>query len=147
MLGQSISDPDGIEGPPGTYPGLGLLDVTTNMFPQKNLRLTKAKFGETGAVVEGYEIHVGDTDGPDRANAWLTVQGQPEGAASPDGRIRGTYLHGLFSADQFRADFLTTLGASTSGMDFAKEVDIILDRLAEHIERHLDLDGLLRLAN
>ncbi|MGB7319595.1 MAG: cobyric acid synthase [Planktotalea sp.] len=144
MLGKQISDPLGIEGAPGTVEGLGLLDVHTIMSPQKRLAQTRATYLPTGDTVEGYEIHIGQTDGPDCANAWLSIDGRSEGAARHGGQILGCYLHGLFSSDRFRASFLGAEVASTVNYDV--EVDATLDRLAAHLETHMDLDLLLDLA-
>jgi adenosylcobyric acid synthase len=145
MLGQEISDPDGIEGAPATVAGLGLLDVVTVMKPEKRLALTRATYTATGDRVTGYEIHLGETTGADCARAWLDVDGRPEGAASADGRIRGCYLHGLFSSDPFRAAYLAELGVA-SDLRFDDQVEATLDALAAHLEHHLDLDLLLTLA-
>ncbi len=146
MLGKRIEDPDGIEGPPGGVDGLGLLDVTTVMTPEKRLALTDATDIATGLPVQGYEIHLGRTTGPDTARPWLQIGPRPEGAQSQDGRIRGTYLHGLFAADAFRAAFLTALGHPAPATDHAASVDQTLDALAAHIAAHLDLDRVLSLA-
>ena len=145
MLGRTIADPDGIEGAPARVQGLGHLDISTVMTPQKRLALTRATYPATGDAVEGYEIHLGETSGPDCARAWLSVNDRPEGAASRDGRIRGCYLHGLFAADGFRAAFLSELGAA-SDLDYAADVEDTLDALARHLEAHMDLDRLLALA-
>ncbi len=145
MLGKKIADPDGIEGIPGSVSGLGHLDVKTVMVPQKRLALTEAHDLESGAPVSGYEIHLGKTDGPDCANAWLDVNGQKVGAMSLGGRVRGCYLHGIFSSDTFRKAYLERLGAQ-SNLQFDEGVDATLDALARHVETHLDLDLLLRLA-
>ncbi|MBS8271683.1 cobyric acid synthase CobQ, partial [Halomonas litopenaei] len=96
MLGKEIIDDDGIEGAPARVKGLGLLDVRTVMAPQKRLALSNASYLPSGDKVSGYEIHIGQTDGPDCARAWLSLDGRGEGAASPDGRVMGCYLHGLF---------------------------------------------------
>ncbi|MEL7257777.1 MAG: cobyric acid synthase [Pseudomonadota bacterium] len=145
MLGREIADPEGIEGVPGTVEGLGHLDVITVMHPEKRLALTKARYQATGDNVEGYEIHIGKTEGPDTTRAWLSVGHRPEGAASSDGRVRGCYLHGLFSSDAFRAAYLGELGG-TSDLQFDDQVESTLDALADHLEAHLDLDLLLNLA-
>ena len=145
MLGRTVSDPDGIEGRPGTYPGLGLLDVETEMRPAKRLALTEATHSASGTALTGYEIHLGHTAGPDCDRAWLEVDGRPEGAASPDGRVRGCYLHGLFAADGFRAAYLSDLGA-VSDLDYDAGLEAVLDRLAAHVATHMDLDLLLSLA-
>lgn len=148
MLGRRISDPEGIEGPPGTADGLGLLDVETVLTPDKTLTRTRARHDATGEPVEGYEIHIGRTDGPDRARPVLTLDdGRAEGAASADGRVAGCYLHGLFAADGFRRAYLRDLGGDgDAGLGYDASVDAVLDRLADHLERHLDADALLTAA-
>ena len=146
MLGRTISDPAGVEGAPTTVEGLGLLAVDTVLGPQKRLALTAATHRASGEALRGYEIHMGETTGPDCDNAWLEVAGQPHGAASADGRVLGCYLHGLFAADGFRAAFLRGLGARGSGLSFEAAVEDTLDALAEHLECHLDIDALLALA-
>ena len=145
MLGHEISDPDGIEGPPCTVKGLGVLDITTVMKPKKRVTLTRAHYLPTGDPVEGYEIHLGQTTGPDTARAWLSIDGKHAGASTADGRIRGCYLHGLFTSDQFRASFFREQGV-TSTLNYSDDVDRTLDQLAQHLEQHMDLDHLLRLS-
>ncbi|MGK8235628.1 cobyric acid synthase [Roseovarius sp. MS2] len=145
MLGQRIEDPDGIEGPPTSVPGLGHLDVVTVMKPEKRLALTQATYLETGDAVEGYEIHLGETIGPDCAHAWLRVGDRPEGAATASGRVRGAYLHGLFASDAFRAAFLAGLGAR-SDLSYGADVEATLDALAAHLEAYMDLDLLFSLS-
>jgi adenosylcobyric acid synthase len=146
MLGQWIDDPEGIEGRPGRVAGLGLLDVETVLHPEKRLALTQAFYSPTGDALTGYEIHLGRTSGPDTARAWLSVDGRNEGAASPDGRVRGCYLHGLFSADGFRAAFLAELGSASPVSGYEAQVEETLDTLAAHLEENLDLEALLGLA-
>ncbi|WP_205949771.1 cobyric acid synthase [Paracoccus contaminans] len=146
MLGRRIADPDGIEGAPGETAGLGLLDVTTVMGPHKRVRRSLAIHAASGLPVEGYEIHLGETDGPDRLRPFAHVDGRPEGAVSASGRVAGSYLHGLFAADRFRAAYLAGLGIAAGGLDHAALVEDTLDALAAHLERHLDMDALLGLA-
>lgn len=146
MLGREIHDPDGIEGPPGSVPGLGFLDLSTTMRADKRLTRTQARHLATGQEVSGYEIHIGETSGPDRARPFAEVGGQGEGAVSADGRVQGSYLHGLFSADAFRAAYLAGLGAAPSGLNYEAGVEETLDALAAHLEAHLDVAGLLALA-
>ena len=145
MLGRSIADPDGIEGAPSRIDGLGHLDVHTVMQPHKRLALSNAKDIATGAPLSGYEIHLGETTGPDCARAWLKVGERSDGATSEDGRIRGTYLHGLFGNDTFRAAYLSGLGAS-SALLYDGTVERTLDALAAHLETHLDLDLMVSLS-
>ncbi len=146
MLGQTISDPNGTEGKACKVPGLGLLDVQTVMHPKKQLARTQAIYLETGTPLEGYEIHLGNTTGPDCDHAWLSVGGTPHGAAALSGRVRGCYLHGLFASDQFRHSYLAGLGAGPSDTNYDATVEVTLDQLAAHMEQHLDLDELLALA-
>ncbi|MGA7803420.1 MAG: cobyric acid synthase CobQ, partial [Bradyrhizobium sp.] len=146
MLGRRVTDLDGIEGPPGETPGLALLDVTTVMSPDKSLARVAAIHAETSQPIEAYEIHIGRTEGPDLARPFAFVDGAAEGAVSADGRVHGSYLHGLFASDGFRSAFLARLGIAASGERYRSKVECALDALADHIEKHLDIDGLLALA-
>jgi adenosylcobyric acid synthase len=146
MLGRKIIDKDGIEGHAGEFEGLGLLDVVTEMSPQKRLEQATATYLPTGDMVRGYEIHIGATTGPDCARAWLDIDGRMDGAASPDRRVMGSYMHGLFTADGFRAAYLTGLGGMAGNAGYDDTVEQALNALADHLERHLDLDALLSLA-
>jgi len=145
MLGREISDPEGLEGTARTVKGLGLLDVNTVMRPHKRLALSEARHIASGAPLQGYEIHIGQTDGPDCARAWLEIAGRSEGAASADGRVMGCYLHGLFASDGFRAAYLKGLGV-TSDLAYEQSVEATLDGLAQHLETHMDVDLLLECA-
>lgn len=146
MLGQVISDPDGIEGVVGDSDGLGLLDVVTQMIPDKRLTSINAVHADTRLPFEGYEIHIGRTDGRDTQHPFAYVDGQPEGAQSPDGRVMGSYLHGMFSNDAWRTAFLNSLGAQATGTNYGAGVEQALDGLADHVETHLDITGLIAAA-
>ena len=146
MLGQSINDPEGIEGAAGRVKGLGLLQVETLMTPHKNLTEVTARHATLDVPFEGYEIHKGETDGPDCARPFAYVEGRAEGAVSADGRVSGSYLHGMFSGDTFRARWLADLGVSGSDQSYEQSVEATLDALANHLEKHLDVDGLLQSA-
>jgi adenosylcobyric acid synthase len=147
MLGRLIRDPDGIEGAPGETEGLGLLDVETDMHAKKRLSETRARHVETGIDFQGYEIHIGQTAGPDCTRPFADVSGRFEGAISKDRRVMGSYLHGMFRDDHFRRSFLSRLGARASGFSYESTVETTLDRLADHLEEHLDISGLLSLAS
>jgi adenosylcobyric acid synthase len=146
MLGHSVADPEGIEGPAGETRGLGLLDVITVMTEQKTLTRVAAQHVETGQPIDAYEIHIGRTDGPDRSRPFAMLDGAPEGAISRDGRVNGSYLHGLFASDDFRSSFLAQLDIPAADHPYRARVESALDALADHIETHLDVEGLLALA-
>ncbi len=140
MLGRRVADPEGVEGPPGASDGLGLLDIETVLTAEKRTAPIRTNDGLTG-----YEIHMGRSFGPGLARPFLHLDGRPEGAISEDGLAFGTYCHGLFADDGFRARFLARLGAERRRA-WDAEIEAILDRLADHLETHLDLDRLLALA-
>ena len=142
MLGRWIHDPEGHDGPPGSDPGLGLLDVETRMTGRKQVREVAGL--ALGQPVTGYEIHTGRTEGADCARPFAALPG-PDGAISADGRVAGSYLHGLFADDRFRAAWLAGFGAR-SDLAHSAMVEGVLDRLAAHLEAHLDIDRLLALS-
>lgn len=153
MLGRRIIDQEGIEGPAGDAPGLGLLDVETVLAPQKTLAQTTATEMTTGLSVQGYEIHMGITQGADCARPMLQIKDKRrtkdiDGAISADGKIAGCYLHGLFAADEFRRCYLEMLTGKKLGSTVAydDQVEQILDALADHIASAIDLDRLLAVA-
>lgn len=146
MLGRVIRDPDGLEGAAGEVAGLGLLDVETVLGAEKRLAVVGGVHVASGAGLAGYEIHLGVTEGPARARPFARLGGREEGAVSADGRVQGTYLHGLFAADGFRRDWLAALGVGAAAGGYEDGVEAVLDALAEHLEAHLDVAGLLALA-
>ena len=148
MLGRTVADPDGVEGIAGQASGLGLLDVESVLGGDKRLVPASGTHQRTGEAVAGYEMHIGRTDGSDRARPFLTLaDGSTEGAVSTDGLVAGCYLHGLFAADGFRAAFLNGLRAGTaSDSRYEATVDAVLDRLADHLEDCLDIDTILAIA-
>jgi adenosylcobyric acid synthase len=105
-----------------------------------------ASHAATGQPIDGYEIHIGHTEGVDCARPFAMLDGAPEGAMSSDGRVHGSYLHGVFTSDPFRKAFLTRLGIPTTDQGYRARVEDTLDALAGHIEAHLDVDGLFALA-
>jgi adenosylcobyric acid synthase len=147
MLGRMVADPNGIEGPSGNEPGLGLLNVETVLTGDKTLTEVIGVSAAGDAPFHGYEMHVGRTDGLDCARPLLRfADGRSDGAISADGRVRATYVHGLFADDRQRAAWLSWLGGSGSGLNFEAEIDRVLDALADHLARHIDLDRLLTIA-
>jgi adenosylcobyric acid synthase len=145
MLGRRIADPDGIEGPAGAVAGLSLIDVETVLAGDK--RLEPAQGEALGAPFRGYEMHMGVTMGPDCARPFAKLaDGAADGAVSADGRIVGTYVHGLFADDRQRSAWMARLGAGPSAIAHDTLIETTLDRLAAHVAAHLDLDRLLKLA-
>ncbi|MER8502497.1 MULTISPECIES: cobyric acid synthase [unclassified Mesorhizobium] len=146
MLGHVVRDPDGIEGSVTEAQGLGLLDVETVMEPEKTVRNVSARSVQFDLPLEAYEIHLGRTTGPDTLRPSAVINGVDDGAISADGKVLGTYMHGLFSADAFRAKFLESLGVKGGGIDYGAEVERALDEIAAELETHLDCDAIFGLA-
>ncbi len=148
MLGKRLDDPDGIEGPPGSVEGLGFLDIETVMAGPKTLVEKHAIDVSTGKSLRGYEMHIGKTDGPDRDRPMLQMpDGSDGGATSPDGRVAACYMHGLFADDDFRAAYLSRFREGRSETSrYEASVEETLDALAQHMELHCDVSGLLEIA-
>jgi adenosylcobyric acid synthase len=156
MLGSIVSDPQGVEGPPGDTKGLGLLDIQTVMGFDKRLVEIDCLDLASGTRVTGFEMHIGRTTGPDMAHPWLrlvNVQGvaTPEGAVSTNGRVMGTYLHGVFEADGFRRNWLARmsgaiLAATSVSVSYHARVEENLDAYAVQLECDMDLNSLFALA-
>jgi adenosylcobyric acid synthase len=146
MLGRTIRDPLGLEGSIGASDGLGLLDVETTLTGDKRLERVQGVTSD-GIPVCGYEMHMGLTEGPDRSRPFARLSdGSPEGAVSPDGRVVGTYIHGLFADDRQRSAWLRRFAAGGAAISYDGLIDETLDRLAAHLEAHIDIDRLLSLA-
>jgi len=144
MLGRIVADPDGVEGISGSVAGLGLLDVETVLTGDK--RLAPVRGQTNGVAFEGYEMHVGRTNGPDCSRPMLTFDdGRDDGAVSGDGRVSGTYVHGLFAGDACRAAWLAGFGAAST-IKHGAAVEAALDALAAHLETHMDVGRLVGLA-
>ena len=146
MLGRTIADPDGIEGPPGQVEGLGLLDVETTLSHAKRLEPVCGTTND-GVSFSGYEMHMGVTEGPDRGRPFARLaDGSAEGATAADGRVIGTYIHGLFADNRQRSAWLGRFAAGPASVGYDAVVERTLDALAAHLAAHVDLDRLLRLA-
>ena len=142
MLGRTIADPAGVEGPAETVAGLGLLPVDTVMRADKTLREVHGTRLSDGSAFTGYEIHAGVTTG-DAAPLLRMADGRAEGAVSSDGRIAGCYVHGLFNLAGQRRGWID---GPSNGLDQNTAVDAALDALADELERHVAVDRLLALA-
>lgn len=167
MLGKSIADPQGVEGPAGSSTGLGWLDIDTLLAPHKQLREVSgqlASFNRDGlgrddsdgsltllVPVGGYEIHCGVSRGPGLERPALILEdGRNDGSVSADGQVFGTYLHGLFDGPEACAALLQWAGLQRAGLDEA-EIELVdiarrreqdLERLADCVEQELDLAAL-----
>ena len=147
MLGQRLTDAQGIEGAAKSTGGLGLLNVETILTGQKKLEQVSGIYHPLKKQVRGYEMHMGHTEGADCDSPLLMLSHGPDGAISPDGRVMGCYLHGLFSDDDFRSAFLGEFHERTgNAIHYDGEVQAALDQLADHLEQHLDLDAILAAA-
>ncbi len=142
MLGGTVRDPDGVEGPPGAVvDGLGLLDVETVFGVEKVLRLPRGT--ALGVPVGGYEIHHGRIS---------VGSGETFLGGVRQGHLFGTMWHGCLEHDDFREAFLTEVARLTghlrtpSGVSFAAARERRLDLLGDLVEHHLDVDALLELA-
>lgn len=145
MLGRRVADPLGIEGAAAAVDGLGLLDVETTLSPAKTLRPVTGT--ALGVDVTGYEMHMGETRGAATAHPFAALtDGASDGAVSDDGRVIGSYLHGLFASADLRRAVLARIGVAGGGRDYAADVDAALDDIAAELAVHADLDRLLALA-
>jgi len=145
MLGRTIADPRGIEGAATMVPGLGLLEVDTEISGDKSLTEVSGTTLADGVAIRGYEMHMGVTTGPDAARPLIRFAGGgADGAVSADGRVAGTYVHGLFAEDAQRRAWIARLGGTPSALSHDAEVERTLDALAAHLEAHVDIDRLLK---
>ena len=146
MLGEQISDPKGIEGRAETVTGLGHLRVNTELDSNKTLTQCVGIHIETETEISGYEIHLGLSSGEDCDSPFIKLANKTDGATSPNGKVFGTYLHGLFTSDEFRTAFLKNLGIK-SDLTYKTMIDDTLDELAEHLNGNLDTNLILKLAS
>ncbi|TAJ97785.1 MAG: cobyric acid synthase [Reyranella sp.] len=145
MLGRRVADPDGIEGPPCSVEGLGLLDAETVLGGDKVLIEVTGKTKDEGVPFKGYEMHVGRTITSARPLLELDGGGT-DGAIDASGRVAGCYIHGLLADDRQRRHWLQRIGAASSGFDYEAGIEDTLDRLADHLEEHVDCARLLDIA-
>ncbi len=152
ILGKQIRDPRGIESPERELEGLGLLDVVTSFARKKVLIQVVGSHRESGCPIEGYQVHMGRTRAGSDASPLLQVQKPDcsmqwaEGASSADGRIFGTYVHGLFDTARFRRTFLNRLrarrGWAPLDVQTERTLDQMVDDVADFVARHVDLAGV-----
>lgn len=144
MLGNKLHDPHGIEGDVASMDGLALLDFETTLEKQKQLELVKGHFITDKAVVSGYEIHMGISEGPALKNPAIQLPNKVDGVISDDSQIMGTYLHGLFDQTSALSHLLKWSGLNeTMSFDYEALKEEELDRLAEEMQKHINIDLLL----
>ena len=144
MMGESIHDPSGVEGDPGLMRGLGLFAMETILNTQKKLAKVEGRLAFSEAQVTGYEIHMGITSGSALQKPALYLDGEPEGALSPDGQLAGTYVHGLFDHPSALNAWLRWAGLDAKAeLDYQALREAELDRLADCVEAHLDWTRLV----
>jgi adenosylcobyric acid synthase len=146
MLGRTIADPRKIESERTSVEGLGLIEVDTTLTAEKRLEPVSG-ITTDGVPFAGYEMHMGQTDGPDCARPFAKLaDGSPEGAISADGKVIGTYIHGLFADDRQRAAWLGRFAAGATNVGYEVAIERTLDALGAHLAAHLDIEGLFKLA-
>ena len=143
MLGQVVRDPLAIEGGETVAKGLGLLEIDTELVPEKTVRNIDARSAVYDVALQGYEIHLGVSQGADCARPMTILNGRPDGAVSPDGKVSGTYLHGLFGSDEYRARLLAEFGIRGGESNFRADVDAALDEIASELDRLVGLDRMM----
>lgn len=144
MLGRTVHDPEGVEGDAGSTAGFGLLEIETTLQRGKQLRRVSGRLWLDDAEVSGYEIHAGLSRGEGLAGPVAELDSGSDGARSVDGRVLGTYLHGVFEETPARDALLRWAGLDDPGVapDYAGLREAGIDRLADACERHLDLVAL-----
>jgi adenosylcobyric acid synthase len=151
ILGSQIIDPDGIESADrSTLQALGLLPVTTRLFPDKTLRRVQARHLISGRKLNGYEIHHGQTDGKNLIPVVQRDDGEIIGLGAGDGNVWGTYLHGVFDADEFRRWFIDRLRVKRGLTAVDKicaiyDLEPALERLADVVRASIDLEKIYKL--
>ncbi|MFH0259434.1 cobyric acid synthase [Vibrio barjaei] len=144
MLGKHITDLLGIEGAIGTSEGLGLLDVDTELLPEKQLTNVTGVLSLEGTRVDvfGYEIHAGQSKVSSQPLIELSI-GTKDGAISEDNQVIGTYLHGILDSSEFVSLLVQWVnGESVSSYSINDEKEQALDTIADALEKHLDLQQL-----
>ncbi|MCL5883644.1 MAG: cobyric acid synthase [Actinobacteria bacterium] len=153
MLGTKILDPQGIDSSAGSIKALGLLDVETVFSPEKETRQARGEvvastplLGE-GALVAGYEIHMGRSTLGAGASQLLQTAGGGDGAVSSDGLVLGTYLHGFFDSDDGLSGLLSYFDCPVelSLLDRKLSKEHEYDRLARELRAALDMEKIYEI--
>ncbi|MBU0901728.1 MAG: cobyric acid synthase [Gammaproteobacteria bacterium] len=146
MLGMQIDDPQGLEGAAGSSAGLGLLDFSTVLEAEKQLRNVHGQLCLEDAPVSGYEIHAGVSTGAGLNAAVRLDDGRSDGGMSADGQVLGTYLHGLFERTEACSALLRWAGLrEVQHVDYHALRERDIERLADLLDAHLDVERLRTL--
>ncbi|CAI3956765.1 Cobyric acid synthase (CobQ) [Commensalibacter communis] len=145
MLGREIVDPHGIEGEVPQIKGLELINISTRLERSKKLNEVKGKLFIEGIYCSGYEMHLGTTVHHGAYTPFARLEQEKlDGVISSNGRVLGTYLHGIFHHNQARQALLHYFGVCTSSCDFLSQIEDHLDQWAQHIEQNLTIETLLQ---
>lgn len=161
MLGEEVADPLGVEGERAAEQGLGFLPLRTVFAAEKTTRRVEVLWhvGSQTGIFSGYEIHMGHTQLGEGGTSYFFLRSigggawRPDGAVSREGRVWGTYLHGLFESGPFLQEWLAQVGAERNiriqagWLEWQQERDSQLDRLAEVLERYLDMAAIWTLTD
>ncbi len=146
MLGKHIHDPHGIEGKAGSSDGFALLDFQTRLEKSKQLKNKTGKLWLNNTPVSGYEIHAGISEGTALNTSAISTNNNMDGAVSEDQQIMGTYFHGLFNEKSACDALLQWAGLrEANSPDYFALQESEINRLAECIEKNMDIDHLLTL--
>ena len=159
LLGKKISDPNHVESELDEIEGLGLLDIATQM--QGTKRTTQVQAEHEGQILEGYEIHMGETEISDSLTPFSRIilqngeeTSRYDGAVSPDKRIQGTYLHGVFDNSQWTRDYLNQIRIekglepiTDQAIDLKEFKDLQYDKLAAIIRDAVDMKKIYQIMN
>lgn len=165
MLGETLADPEGVEAG-GEMKGMGLLPMDTVFKESKTRTRVEGIFPEvdgvlktlSGASLEGYEIHMGESILKEGASAFTEITDSVTGAAKPDGaycgHVYGSYVHGIFDREEVAKRIVEAIGtekgldvSQMTGVDFASFKETQYDKLAKGLREHLDMKKIYEILN
>ncbi|NSW91478.1 MAG: cobyric acid synthase [Firmicutes bacterium] len=169
MLGAEIYDPYNVESGLEKVAGIGLLDAVTVMQKEKRTLQVEAEIcddpgileGTQGLKVKGYEIHMGITTPGSGCRPFSMIcrngnpaLGQPDGACDKEGKVVGTYIHGIFDNSEFMMRIINNLRRKKGlheldrqGLDHNAFKQMEYDRLAQLIREHVDMTKVYEIMN
>ena len=145
MLGRTIKDPENTSSPSVQVEGLSWLDIETSIKACDDVRAISS-MSEMGFQINGYALLLGDVIGQDTKRPMFSLDGVPVGATSSCGRVYGCSVHGLFANDAYRSHFLSSFTGGSSSFKYTASVDSLLDELASHVGKYLDIPALAQIA-